>query len=171
MFIRPLLSGALFLIVILTPPSPIAAGSLQPLSVTVLKGTTGLCTRKATCHKDRAGTWTPTGRVAIVAVSIPEQTDISLYTDIEISTNPVMYAPTGHIFRTKYAGPGLFDYGARSGNTYLGSNITTTNIAFPMGYGIVIEAGATVYMHLDVINQSLIDVAVNEDCYIYYVPA
>jgi hypothetical protein len=142
---------------------------LKPLSVAVIKSTAGVCPRGQTCHVARAGQWTPKEKVAIVAASIPEQTDVDLYADIEISTAPEMYLTTGHIFRAKYAGPRLFDYGASSGNTYLGSNVTTTNISFPSGYGIVVPAGTPVYVHLDVRNQSLIDVDFDQDCYLYYV--
>jgi hypothetical protein len=144
-------------------------GELKPLSVAVIKATTGSCASGRTCHVARAGSWTPAQKVAIVAVSVPEQTDVDLYADIEISTAPEMYLTTGHIFRAKYAGPGLFDYGASSGNTYLGSNVTSTNISFPSGYGIVVAAGTPVYVHLDVHNQSLIDVSFDQDCYLYYV--
>ena len=148
-----------------------SADELKPLSVAVIKSTAGVCARGQTCHVPRAGQWTPERKVAIVAVSVPEQTDVDLYADVEISTAPEMYLSTGHIFRAKYAGPGLFDYGASAGNTYLGSNITTTNISFPSGYGIVVPAGTPVYVHLDVRNQSLIDVDFDQDCYLYYVAA
>jgi hypothetical protein len=156
----------------LAPVSPALAAKkvkVRPLSVMVMKSTTGLCASGQICHVDQAASWTAEGDVAIVAVSAPEQTDVDLYVDIEISTAPVMYQTTGHIFRAKYVGPGLFDYGASAGNTYLGSNITNTNIVFPSGYGIVVRAGTPVYVHLDVRNQSLIDVTVDQDCYLYYV--
>ncbi len=39
-------------------------------------------------HWDRAATWTPEETVRIHAVSIPEQAEIALYTDIEVSTAP-----------------------------------------------------------------------------------
>jgi hypothetical protein len=70
----------------------------------------------------------------------------------------------------KYAGPGLFDYSATSGSTYIGSNITTTNMSFPAGYGIIIPAGTPIHVHLDVINASLIDLKVDQDAWLYYVP-
>lgn len=152
-----------------------AAPEIQPLSTAVIKATTGLCHRGETCHKDRAGAWTPKTRVAIVAVSVAEQADIDLYTDLEVSTRPEMYqcngadAP-GCIFRAKYAGPGLFDYGSNSGSTYLGSNITTTALSFPAGYGIVVPAGVPIYVHLDIRNGSLIDLSVDQDAWLYYVP-
>jgi hypothetical protein len=148
-----------------------AAAPIQPLSVAVIKSTTGMCRSGQICHKGQAGVWVPKTDVAIVAVSVPEQTDVDLYVDIEISTAPEMYLTTGHIFRAKYAGPGLFDYGASSGNTFLGSNVTTTNISFPSGTGIVVKAGTPVYVHLDARNGSLIDVVVDQDCYLYYLPA
>ena len=147
-----------------------AAAPIQPLSVAVIKSTTGMCRSGQICHKGQAGVWVPPTDVAIVAVSIPEQTDVDLYVDIEISTAPEMYLPTGHIFRVKYAGPGLFDYGATSGNTFLGSNLTTTNISFPSGTGIVVPAGTPVYVHLDARNGSLVDVVVDQDAYLYYLP-
>jgi hypothetical protein len=158
-----------------------AAGStesllpLRPLSTAVLKATTGPCRKGTTCHKDKAGVWVPKTKVGIVSVSIPEQADVDLYVDIEVSTKPEMYQcneadATGCVFRVKYAGPGLYDYGATSGSTYLGSNITNTNISFPSGYGIVVPAGAPVYVHLDVINGSLIDLKVDQDAWIYFTP-
>jgi hypothetical protein len=156
---------------------------VQALHVAVIKanlgvcpnGATCLCPKGATCHLDRAGVWIPQTNVAIVSVSVAEQSDVALYVDLEISTKPVMYMcneqdATGCIFRMKYVGPGLFDYGASSGNTYLGSNITNTNITFPTGYGIAVNAGVPVYVHLDVRNESLIDIQVDQDAWIYYVP-
>ena len=153
----------------------LAAPALQPISTAVIKSTTGLCLRGKTCHVDKAGVWIPAADVAIVAVSIAEQVDVALYVDIEISTKPEMYQcneadATGCIFRTKYSGPGLYVYGATSGNTYLGSNVTTTNITFPAGYGIVVKKGVPVYVHLDVRNGSLIDLKVDQDAWLYYVP-
>lgn len=152
-------------------PSP----PLKPLQTAVIKATAGLCGRGQICHVDRAGAWVPQTRVGIVAASIAEQADIDLYVDAEISTKPEMYQCTaddgaGCVFRAKYAGPGLYDYGASSGSTYLGSNVTTTNITFPAGYAIVVEAGTPVYLHLDVINSSLIDLSVDQDAWVYYVP-
>ena len=159
-----------------TGPGPArAAPAIKPLSTAVIKSTTGLCLRGKICHVDKAGVWIPDRDVAIVAASIAEQVDVALYVDIEISTKPEMYQcneadASGCIFRTKYAGPGLYVYGATSGNTYLGSNVTTTNIAFPAGYGIVVNKGVPVYVHLDVRNGSLIDLKVDQDAWLYYVP-
>lgn len=151
------------------------AGDIKPLHTAVIKATTGLCKRGETCHKDRAGSWTPRKPIAILGVSVAEQADIDLYADVEVSTRPEMYQcagddSSGCIFRAKYAGPGLFDYGASSGSTYLGSNITTTSITFPSGYGIMIPAGEPIYVHLDIRNGSLIDLKVDQDAWIYYVP-
>jgi hypothetical protein len=147
-----------------------AKSEIEPLSVAVIKSTTGLCARGALCHRAKAGSWTPETDVAILAASIPEQVDVDLYVDIEISTGEEMYLTAGHIFRVKYAGPGLLSYGASSGSTYLGSNVTTTNITFPSGYGIRVPRGTPIYVHLDVRNESLIDVKVDQDAYLYYVP-
>lgn len=173
---RAPLQAAFAVLAILGPaPAATPAPEIQPLSTAVIKATTGLCHRGETCHKDRAGVWTPKTRVAIVAVSVAEQADIDLYTDLEVSTRPEMYqcngaeAP-GCIFRAKYAGPGLFDYGASSGSTYLGSNITTSALSFPAGYGIVVPAGVPIYVHLDIRNGSLIDLSVDQDAWLYYVP-
>ena len=172
----PVLLAAVLILAAGTGPDPVlAAPAIQPISTTVIKSTTGLCLRGKTCHVDKAGTWIPDRDVAIVAASIAEQVDVALYVDIEISTKPEMYQcneadATGCIFRTKYAGPGLYVYGASSGNTYLGSNVTTTNITFPAGYGIVIKKGVPVYVHLDVRNGSLIDLKVDQDAWLYYVP-
>ncbi len=152
-----------------------SAGDIQPLKTAVIKATTGLCHRGETCHVDRAGVWTPSIAVAILGASVAEQADIALYTDLEVSTRPEMYQCNGGeaqgcIFRMKYAGPGLLDYGATSGSTYVGSNITNTSITFPTGYGIVIPAGTPIYVHLDVRNTSLIDLKVDQDAWLYYVP-
>ena len=157
-------------------PDPVqAAPAIKPLSTAVIKSTTGLCLRGKTCHVDKAGAWIPDRDVAIIAASIAEQVDVALYVDIEISTRPEMYQcneadASGCIFRMKYTGPGLYVYGATSGNTYLGSNVTTTNITFPAGYGIVVEKDVPVYVHLDVRNGSLIDLKVDQDAWLYYVP-
>jgi len=64
---------------------------------------------------------------------LPEQAEIALYVDLEISTRPEMYQcagddSSGCIFRMKYAGPGLYDYGGTTGSTDPGSNITDTAI-------------------------------------------
>ena len=152
-----------------------AAPAIKPLSTAVIKSTTGLCLRGKICHVDKAGVWIPDRDVAIVAASIAEQADVALYVDIEISTKPEMYQcneadASGCIFRMKYSGPGLYVYGATSGNTYLGSNITTTSISFPAGTGIVVKKGVPVYIHLDVRNGSLIDLKVDQDAWLYYVP-
>jgi hypothetical protein len=151
------------------------AQRMQPLETAVIKATTGLCPRGQTCHVDRAGAWVPRTRVGIVAASIAEQADVDLYVDAEISTKPEMYQcyqedASGCVFRAKYSGPGLYDYGASSGSTYLGSNVTTTNITFPAGTAIVVPAGVPVYLHLDVINSSLIDLKVDQDAWLYFVP-
>lgn len=50
------------------------------------------------------------------------------------------------------------------------SNITTTSIVFPASYGILVDAGETVHVHLDVRNNSLIDQKVDQDARLYYVP-
>ena len=92
-----------------------------------------------------------------------------------VSTRPQMYMCAGNdsngcIARAKYSGPGLFSYGATSGSTYLGSNITTTFMPFPAGYGIIVDKGTPIYVHLDARNDSLIDVVVDQDAWLYYVP-
>jgi hypothetical protein len=146
---------------------------LKPLQTAVIKATTGTCGRGKTCHRDKAGVWIPKTKVGIVSASIAEQADVDVYVDIEISTKPEMYQcndvdATGCVFRMKYAGPGLFSYGSTQGSTYLGSNVTTTNITFPSGYAIIVPAGTPVYVHLDVINDSLIDLKVDQDAWLYY---
>src|SRR5207244_11997157 len=106
-------------------------------------------------YQDRAGTWSPTKNIRIHAVSIPEQSDIAIYTDIEVTTAPTMYLPEGHIFRVKYAGPGILrDPPCPRAPAYVGSNITTTNITFPSGWWISVRAGTPVYVHMDVKNWS-----------------
>jgi hypothetical protein len=161
------------LAILLLPSS--APAQVKELSTAVIKGTTKLCRKGTTCHRDQAGVWVPPTRVAILAASLAEQTDVALYVDLELSTKPKMYMCAGSdakgcIARAKYTGPGLFDYGAKAGNTYIGSNITNTFVAFPPGYGIVVDAGVPIYLHLDVRNGSLIDVVVDQDAWLYYVP-
>ena len=163
------------LLAALAAPLAAAPPEIQPIHTAVIRATTGLCLCGAICHVDKAGVWVPKTKVAIVSVSVAEQAEIALYVDLEVATRPEMYQcadsdATGCIFRMKYAGPGLFVYGAERGNTYLGSNITTTNLTFPTGYGIVVPAGTPIYVHLDVRNQSLIDLKVDQDAWIYYVP-
>jgi hypothetical protein len=173
----PRLRAAL-LVALLSLPGAAAAetpAAPQPLQTAVIKATTGLCGKGQTCHKDRAGVWVPKTKVGIVSVSIAEQADVDVYVDVEVSTKPEMYQcnevdATGCVFRVKYAGPGLFDYGASSGSTYLGSNVTSTNLSFPSGYAIVVPAGTPIYVHLDVINGSLIDLKVDQDAWLYYTP-
>lgn len=153
----------------------LAAAQVEELQTAVIKATTKLCRRGATCHRDKAGVWVPKTKVAILAASLAEQSDVDLYVDMEVSTKPAMYMCAGDdakgcIARAKYSGPGLFDYGAKTGNTYLGSNITNTFIAFPPGTGIVVDAGVPIYLHLDVRNGSLIDIEVDQDAWLYYVP-
>jgi hypothetical protein len=152
-----------------------APAEIKPLSTAVIKSTTNMCLRGKTCHRDQAGVWVAPSKIAILAVSIAEQSDLALYVDIEISTRPTMYMCAGNdskgcIARSKYAGPGLFSYGATSGSTYLGSNITSTYMAFPEGYGIIVEKGTPIYVHLDARNGSLIDVVIDQDAWLYYVP-
>ena len=155
--------------------STAAAQGVKPLSTAVIKSTTNMCLKGKTCHRAQAGVWVPPTRIAILAVSIAEQTDIDVYLDIEVSTRPQMYMCAGNdskgcIARAKYSGPGLFSYGSTQGSTYLGSNITTTYMAFPSGYGIIVEKGTPIYVHLDARNDSLIDVVVDQDAWLYYVP-
>jgi hypothetical protein len=167
----PLLALSLLLVLAASP----AAAQIKPLSTAVIKSTTGMCLKGKTCHKDQAGAWVPPTKIAILAVSLAEQTDLALYVDMEVSTRPSMYMCSGNeskgcIARAKYTGPGLFSYGASSGSTYLGSNMTNTYTAFPDGYGIIVDAGTPIYVHLDARNGSLIDVVIDQDAWLYYVP-
>jgi hypothetical protein len=153
-----------------------APAQVKELSVAVIKSSAGLCLKGTkVCHKDQAGVWVPPTKIAILSVSLAEQVDVDLYVDIEVSTRPTMYMCAGNdskgcIARAKYAGPGLFSYGATSGSTYLGSNITNTYTAFPDGYGIIVDKGTPIYVHLDARNGSLIDVVIDQDAWLYYVP-
>ena len=133
----------------------------------VLPAAPGPC-QSTKVHWDKAATWNPTGNIRIHAVSIPEQTEIAIYTDIEVSTAPAMYLPYGHIFRVKYAGPGVLRNPACE-SSFLGSNITTTNIVFPAGYWIRVEKGTPIYVHMDVINWTPYEIyPMAQDIYIYY---
>lgn len=119
-------------------------------------------------HLDRAGEWLVPDAIRIHAVSIPEQSEVSIYADIEVSTSPKMYLETGHIFRVKYAGPAI-QRTPPAPVYFSGSNITTTNIAFPSGTSIYIARSQTIYVHLDLVNHSPYDIdPMTQDVYIYY---
>lgn len=117
-------------------------------------------------HWDRAGSWLPYGAIFIHGVRIAENTEITLYVDIEVSTKPVMYEE--QIFRVKYAGPGILR-NPPCPVSYVGSNITNTQMFLPAGTGIYIPAGVPVYVHMDVINWSPVDVyPMAQDVVIYF---
>jgi hypothetical protein len=97
-------------------------------------------------HWDKAGSWLPNRAVFIHGVSIAENTEITLYVDIEVSTAPFMYLDFGHIFRMKYAGPGILR-NPPCPVSYVGSNITSTQKVLPAGTGIYIPSGVPVYIH------------------------
>jgi hypothetical protein len=167
--------SALFALLVLIMSPGADAEALKPLSTAVIKSTAGLCLKGKTCHKDKAGVFVPKTKIGIVSVSVAEQADVDLYVDLEISTKPEMYQcnevdATGCIFRMKYSGPGLFSYGSTQGSTYLGSNLTDTTLSFPAGYAIIVPAGTPIYVHLEVINDSLIDLKVDQDAWLYYTP-
>lgn len=124
--------------------------------------------RPTIIHLDKAAEWVPDCAIWIHAVSIPEQSEVSVYADIEVSTAQEMYAEIGHIFRVKYAGPGLLRNPADK-CSYLGSNVSTTNIVFPAGLAIHVEKGTAIYVHLDLRNKSDYDIyPMSQDIYIYY---
>ena len=146
----------------------------KDLHVKVMKAGRDLRLPKATndgpakIHVDKAAEWIVPQAIRIHAVSIPEQSEISIYADIEVSTAPEMYMTEGHIFRTKYAGPSIQKYPPAK-ISFAGSNITTTNIAFPSGVSILIKEKQTIYVHLDIINHSPYDIDhMTQDAYIYY---
>jgi hypothetical protein len=162
--------AAVFLVLVLAP----ALGAATDLKVKVLKACPS-CTLPAAepCasvkfHKDRAATWTPAKAIRIHAVNIPEQSEVTLYTDIEVSTASEMYLLEGHIFRAKYAGPGILRNPACD-ISFAGSNVTTTSIVFPAGYWITVSAGTPIYVHMDVINWTPYAIApMTQDVYLYY---
>jgi hypothetical protein len=118
-------------------------------------------------HKDQAAVWVPNRNIRIYAVSIPEQSEVTLYTDIEVSTAPEMYLPDGHIFRVKYAGPAI-QREPPCDVSFAGSNITDTNINFAPNW-INIPAGTPVYVHMDVINWTPYTInPMTQDVYLYY---
>lgn len=121
-------------------------------------------------HWDQATTWVPDKTIRIHAVNIPEQSEVAIYTDIEVSTALKMYSLDGHVFRAKYAGPGILRLGnVTCENTFLGSNITDTNIVFPSNHWIRVEAGTPIYVHMDVINWTPYTIhPMTQDVYIYY---
>lgn len=134
----------------------------------LLPAAPGPCQSSPPMHKDQAATWIPEKNIRIHAVSIPEQTEVSIYADIEVSTAPQMYLPYGHIFRVKYAGPGIIR-NPPCESSFLGSNITTTNIVFPSGYWISVKRGKPIYVHMDIINWSPYVInPMTQDVYIYY---
>ena len=155
--------------------APSLIGSTE-LKVKVLKACPA-CTLPAApecqsikAHWDRAATWVPTKAVRIHAVNIPEQSEVTLYTDIEVSTAPVMYVE-GNIFRAKYAGPGI-QRDPPCEISFAGSNVTNTHIVFPAGYWISIPAGQPINVHMDVINWTPYQIfPMTQDVYIYYTEA
>lgn len=162
----------MFLVSLFFGAVPLEAGNLK---VKVLKAcedcrlpaAPGPC-QSSKEHWDQAAIWVPEKNIKIRAVSIPEQSEIAIYTDIEVSTASEMYLPYGHIFRVKYTGPGILrDPPCES--SFLGSNITTTNIVFPNSCWIRIKKGTPIYVHMDVINWSPFEIyPMTQDVYIYY---
>jgi hypothetical protein len=124
--------------------------------------------RSTIMHRNKAGSWTPDVPIRIHAVSIPEQSEAAIYTDIEVSTAEEMYQLEGHIFREKYAGPGIIR-DPPCPVSFSGSNITTTNIVFPSGSWIDINQGQAINVHMDVINWTPYEISpMAQDVYIYY---
>lgn len=170
--VRCAMAAAAFAITIFCGNAP---GHATSLKVQVIKGCENcvLPAAPAACqssssHWDKAGTWIPQKDIRIHAVSIPEQAEVSIYTDIEVSTAPLMYLPQGHIFRVKYAGPGILR-DPPCAESFVGSNVTTTNITFPSGSWIAVRAGQPVYVHMDVKNWSPFQIDhMTQDAYIYY---
>lgn len=162
--------AAVFLVLVL---APVLAAATE-LKVKVLKACPS-CTlpaaepcASAKFHQDRAATWTSAKKIRIHAVNIPEQSEVALYTDIEVSTGPEMYLLEGHIFRAKYAGPGILRNPACD-ISFAGSNVTTTSIVFPADYWITVPAGTPIYVHMDVINWTPYAIApMTQDVYLYY---
>ena len=109
----------------------------RDLSVKVIKAGCNLHLPRAAAgnptkiHCDRASEWFSPKAIRIHAVSIPEQTEVSIGADIEVSAAPTMYMMERHIFRAKYAGPAI--QRSPPEPTFGGSNVTTTNITFSNG--------------------------------------
>ena len=163
-------SAAVYLVLMLAP----ALAAATDLKVKVLKACPACSLpaaepcASAKFHQDRAATWTPAKPIRIHAVNIPEQSEVALYTDIEVSTAREMYLLEGHIFRAKYAGPGILRNPACE-ISFAGSNVTSTSIVFPAGYWITVPAGTPIYVHLDIINWTPYTIApMTQDVYIYY---
>lgn len=170
-------SKTLVTIAVILLSSPVKSQAFEPIGIKtkvikagknfVLPPAPEKC-QSAKKHLDKAGKWIPDRDINIHAVSIPEQSEISIYADIEITTAPEMYLEYGHIFRAKYAGPGIFRSSICE-SSYLGSNITTTNIVFPTLYAIKINQGTPIYVHMDIINWSPYEIdPMTQDVYIYY---
>ena len=145
----------------------------RDLLVKVLKAGETLRLPKATkkkatkVHVDQAAEWPISQAVRIHAVSIPEQSEVSIYADIEVSTAPKMYMPSGHIFRSKYAGPAIQKeqpsvFFAGFQHHYDKYYISKWDINS-------VPAGETVFVHLDLVNHSPYDIEpMTQDVYIYY---
>jgi hypothetical protein len=119
-------------------------------------------------HLDKAAEWVVPQAIRIHSVSIPEQSEVSIYADIEVSKAQEMYMEKGHIFRVKYAGPSIQRH-PPAAVYFSGSNITTTNIVFPRGISIPISHGESIFVHLDIVNHSPYDVdPMAQDVYLYY---
>ena len=171
------LTSALIAMACIAIGSPTTTSEAGPLKVKVLKACPDCelpaapeACQSASMHQEKAATWTPQKDIRIYAVSIPEQSDIAIYADIEVTTAPKMYLPDGHIFRVKYAGPGIVrNPPCPRGPSYAGSNVTTTNISFPSGWWISVRAGTPIYVHIDVKNWSPLRIErMTQDVYIYY---
>lgn len=119
-------------------------------------------------HWDKAATWIPDRNIRIHGVSIAENSEVALYIDIEVSTAPLMYLTYGHIFRMKYAGPGILR-DPPCDVSFSGSNNTATNIMFPKGSYMPIAAWTPIYVHIDAVNWTPYDInPMSQDVTIYY---
>lgn len=120
-----------------------------------------------TWHK--AGMWIPDRDIRILHILIAEQSEITLYVDIEVSLHPHMLRANEdeQLFRYKYAGPAIQWHPSFRGAQYSGSN--TTNSVISLAPGIVIKKDTPIYVHLDVINWSHISIKdMMQDVLLYY---
>ncbi|MDP3726520.1 MAG: hypothetical protein Q8R36_04985 [bacterium] len=117
----------------------------------------------------QAGVWIPDRTIRVLHILIAEQSEIALYVDIEVSLHPQMLNADQdeQLFRYKYAGPAV-QWNPPCPVQYAGSN-TTNNIINLTPQGIVVKKGTPIYVHLDVINWSPIDVCdMIQDVTLYY---